>query len=351
LEIHAVFTKRSRLVQITVAVTIFVTATVPVFYNLLPASATASDVGDLGNVGVRLVDIPADSSDDPRAHQYIVDSLMPGTTIKRRIEVSNTTKETVKVSTYAAAASIEKGSFVGAKERTANDLSTWTSLSEGALEVQGHSTADDTVTIKVPKDAAPGESYAIVWAEVSTSGGSGVKLVNRVGIRVYLDVRGNNPAVSSFTVDSMTAARDADGKPVVLAQVHNTGGRAIDLRGTLNLASVAGALKAGPYDAKLGTTVAPGKSEAITVEPKDELADGPWTANLELTSGLLKESSQAEITFPSKTGAAPAAPAHTTGDDGRTTLLVIFVSIGVLLLLAAAIAIILVAKKRRTPVQ
>ncbi|WP_074713846.1 hypothetical protein [Arthrobacter alpinus] len=332
--------------------TIFVTAAVPVLYDPTTAWATTLDATDLGSVGVRLVDIPADTADDPRAHQYIVDSLMPGTTIQRRIEISNTTTESVKVSTYAAAASIEKGSFVGARERTANELSTWTTLSDGVLDLPGQATAEDTVTIAVPKDAAPGETYAIVWAEVSTSGGSGVKLVNRVGIRIYLDVRGDNPAVSSFTVDSMTAERGAEGNPVVRAQVHNTGGRALDLKGTLGLTAVKGALAAGPYEAKLGTTVAPGKSETVTIEPDDDLADGPWTAVLELQSGLLKESSQAEITFPSQPGIAPAAPAHETGDGSNWPMIVIILgSSAALLLLAAGIIIFLLAKKRRTPVQ
>ncbi|MBT2586336.1 hypothetical protein [Arthrobacter sp. ISL-95] len=225
-------------------------------------------------------------------------------------------------------------------------------MSDGTLELPSQSAAENTVTIAVPADAAPGESYAIVWAEVSTSGGDGVKLVNRAGIRIYLDVRGSNPAVSSFTVDSMTAARDAEGKPTVLAQVHNTGGRAIDLKGTLSLTSVSGSLTAGPYTAKLGTTVAPGKSGAVTVGPNDALADGPWTAVLELTSGRLKGSTQAEITFPSKTGTAPPAPTHTTGEDNNWPVPgLILGSLGVLLLLAAGIIIFRAAKKRRHQTQ
>src|SRR5579859_2715811 len=44
-----------------------------------------------GSIGVRLLDVPADTMSNPRAREYIVDNLTPSTTIHRRIVVSNTT--------------------------------------------------------------------------------------------------------------------------------------------------------------------------------------------------------------------------------------------------------------------
>jgi hypothetical protein len=315
-----------------------------VFAPPIAASAIGGSTKDPGNVGVRLLDIPASAANDPRAHAYIVDSLLPGTTITRRIEVSNTTSSSLHVDAFAAAATIQKGSFVGDPGHKANALSSWTTLSQGTLEVKSHSASLDTITIAIPTDAAPGETYAIVWAEVGTAGTGGVKLMNRVGIRIYLDVRGNNPTASSFTVDSMTADRSPSGKPIVLAEVHNTGGRAIDLAGTLRLTSVSGSLTAGPYDARLGTTVAPGQSEPITIEPGDALANGPWKAVLELKSGLLTESSQAVITFPAKPGAGIAVPAHST----TNTLLIPLIGLSVVVIVAGAGIVILLAARRRS---
>jgi hypothetical protein len=337
--------KRLRLVRMTVTVVFLATVTALVFAPPIAASANGGGTGDPGSVGIRLLDIPASAVNDPRAHTYIVDSLLPGTTITRRVEVSNTTANTLHVGAFAAGATIENGSFAGDAGHKANALSSWTTLSQGTLEVKSHSTSVDTITIAVPKDAAPGETYAVVWAQVSTAGDSGVTLVNRVGIRIYLDVRGNNPPASRFTVDSMTAERDQNGKPIVLAEVHNTGGRAIDLTGTLQLTSVSGALTAGPYQAQLGTTVAPGQSESITIEPGDALANGPWTAILELHSGLLKESSQAVLTFPAKPGAKATVPAHPTADN-----LGILVALGFSLLAflaAVGVMILLVMRRRR----
>jgi len=329
----------------TMTVVFLTTVIALTFAPPIAASANVGSTNDPGSVGIRLLDIPADAANDPRARLYIVDSLLPGTTISRRIEVSNTTAGTLRVDAFAAAATIENGSFVGEAGRKANALSSWTTLSQGTLQVKSHSANVDTVTIAIPTDAAPGEKYAIVWAQVSTAGNGGVRLVNRVGIRIYLDVRGNNPPASSFTVDSMTAERGPGGKPIVLAEVHNTGGRAIDLTGTLRLTSVSGSLTAGPYRARLGTTVAPGQSEPITIEPGDDLANGPWTAVLKLQSGLLTESSQAVIKFPAKPGARAACPAHPIADN--LGILVIALSI-VVILVAAGIAILWTRRRKRS---
>src|ERR1700680_1500825 len=55
-----------------------------------PHSASDPMTGP-GSVGVRLLDVPANAVTNPRARDYIVDNLAPGTTIHRRIVVSNTT--------------------------------------------------------------------------------------------------------------------------------------------------------------------------------------------------------------------------------------------------------------------
>ena len=57
-----------------------------------------------GSVGFRLIDAPTDRVQDPRAHIYIVDHLAPGTTIHRRVEVSNGTAQALHIRLYAGAA-------------------------------------------------------------------------------------------------------------------------------------------------------------------------------------------------------------------------------------------------------
>jgi hypothetical protein len=94
-----------------------------------------------------------------------------------------------------------------------------------------HATAIDPVTIKVPKRASSGERFAVVWAEVTAPSPTqtGIRLVNRVGVRTYVSVgKGGLPA-AKFTFDSLAASRSANGDPVVPARVHNVEQPAIDL--------------------------------------------------------------------------------------------------------------------------
>src|ERR1700722_6417904 len=178
--------------------------------SAIPRSASDPATGP-GVVGVRLLDVPADAVNNPRAREYIVDALAPGTTIHRRMEVSNTTTSELQVAIYPAAATISQGSFVGAPGRTVDDLSTWTTVSRPVMDFPAGSTATDTITVAIPATASPGERYAVVWAEVrSAKTGGTIELINRAGIRMYVYVGGTNPA-TSFTVNTVTGQRDPGG--------------------------------------------------------------------------------------------------------------------------------------------
>lgn len=143
--------------------------------------------------------------------------------MRRRIEVLNTTDSTLRVEVYPAAAIITHGSFVGAAGKKRNELSSWTRLRRRTLHVPAHDALRDTVTIAVPRDAAPGERYAVVWAQVRGGRGGGIALVSRTGIRMYLSVGGHNPPAPNFTARTMTAQRGRDGRAIVRAQIINTG--------------------------------------------------------------------------------------------------------------------------------
>src|SRR6202035_4758865 len=202
-----------------------------------------------GSMGVQLLEVPLSAYGDRRARLYIIDHLHPGTINHRRIEISNTTASSLHIVMYPAAAAIRQGAFVGAAAHTPNELSTWTSVLPGASNVPPGGHAIATVTIAVPRDAPSGEQYGVVWAETRSSSpaGGGITRVSRVGIRLYLSSGPGGAPASKFTIDSLTGKRSPDGQPEVLASVHNTGGRALDMSGTLQLSSGPGGLSAGPF--------------------------------------------------------------------------------------------------------
>jgi hypothetical protein len=280
--------------------------------TLLPAAGafgapvtTSPDNGEHTGIGIRLVDAPVATRDDPRARVYIIDHVRPGTTIERRVEVANDTGNATDVSVYPAAAAIKNGSFVGLEGDTPNELVTWTGLSTPHLRLADGAKRMVAVTIDVPSDAAPGEQYAVLWAQTTSRGRGAVTQVSRVGIRVYLSIGPGGEPASAFEIESLTAGRDPSGTPVVAATIHNTGGRALDLRGELTLSDGPGGLSAGPFPVTLGTTLGVRQTDPVTVELDKQLPDGPWKVHLSVTSGLLTEHAQATLTFPTS-GIGPA---------------------------------------------
>lgn len=315
-----------------------------------PATTPGPAAASGGSVGIRIVDIPVAEKDDPRARIYIIDRLAPGTTIKRRIEISNTTAATADVALYPAAANIVAGQFSGATGHTQNTMSSWVSVTPAGLAVAAGKPTMATVTIAIPANAAPGELYGVIWAEVRSQGstgtgtaGSAVQQVNRVGIRIYLSVGPGNAPASNFSIGSVTAERSSSGDPVVVTSVQNTGGRALDMNGSLELTNGPGGLSAGPFPVTLGTTLAVGATGPVITALSKELPAGPWVATITLRSGILSTVAKGTITFP--VSGSAAAVSTDTGSGGIQTW--IYVAVGILVLLAGAGAGVLQRQRLR----
>jgi hypothetical protein len=268
-----------------------------------------------GSVGIRLLDAPVGRAADPRARLYVVDHVRPGATVRRRVELANGTGRPVRLGLYAAGAEVQRGRFRFLDGRAANELAGWTRVRPGQVTVPARGTATATVTIAVPADASAGERYAVVWAELprSVPTGGGVSAVNRVGVRVYLSVGSGGEPPSRFVIESVTAERAGDGRPVVVVRVRNSGGRALDLSGELRLSGGPGGLRAGPFPVQLGTTLGVGDSGFVRVPLDPAVPDGPWRVRITLRSGAAEERAGSTATFPARTGSAgaevPATPA------------------------------------------
>ncbi len=120
--------------------------------------------------GIRLVDVPVDEADNPRAYRYIIDHLNPGITIHRRVQIANLTPSAARITLYPDAAIIRDGSFVGDAGQTPSDLTTWITLSRHSVSLAPHARAMVTVTIQVPRTASPGNLYGVIWAQETNLG-------------------------------------------------------------------------------------------------------------------------------------------------------------------------------------
>jgi len=290
-----------------------------------------------GSIGLQLLDAPAAGRGDPRAQLYVVDHVAPGTTIRRRVRLTNTTASTVRVAMYAGDAAIRHGAFLGAAGRGRGEPSSWAGIVPAVSRLRAGGGATATVTVRVPDDAAPGERYGIAWAEVRDAavGDGRITQVSRVGIRLYISVGPGAAPAADFAIEAVRAARSADGLPMVVATVRNTGGRALDMNGTVRLARGPGGLSAGPFPARLGTTLAIGDTERVTTVLDRKMPSGPWVARVTMRSGVLERRAHATISFPG--GETPA--------DHR--LVVVVVGLGLLLLLMLLAAAAALRRRRR----
>ncbi len=251
---------------------------------------------------------------------------------------------------YPDAATVANGSFLVAAGQTRNELTSWTTVtpSVGTLPAHGHVVL--TVTIAVPRDVQSGERYGAILAEVPPAPpkkANELAVGARVGIRIYLSVNLHGEPVTDFAIDSLTALRTKDGLPEVKSQVHNIGGRAVDLSGTLTLDGGPGGLRAGPYPVALGTTLGVGQTAPVTIPLDRQLPAGPWHAVLRLSSGPVTHAVEGTITFPTAPGTSATPVAVKPLPLTKRRAVMIPVAGGLLGLLALAFLLFLLWRRRR----
>jgi hypothetical protein len=289
------------------------------------AASTGASTSALGTIGIRLVPIRGGLPESPLSNSYIVDRLSPGASLVRTVEIDNDTINLANVSIYVAGADVVQGSFLFSPGSTADELSSWSSLRTGSVQLAPHSQTFDTVTIRVPRDASSGEQHAVVWASVSAPppSGRGITLVSRVGVRMYVAIGPGGAPPSKFTLGMLSATRSTSGKVQLAARIYNTGKSTLDLNGRLTLSHGPNAIRAGPFLVKAGVLLAPGRSELATVLFGSRFPPGPWRVDLNIKSGFLSHSTIATMTFPHRF----ATKATTKKEELSVALFIVLISL------------------------
>ncbi len=278
---------------------------------IIPAAvggAVANAIVAPPSFGTRLVDVPVSEAHNPRALQAIIDDLRPGTVIRRRILIANNEPQTSHFAVYPDGARIRNGSFTGDAGETRNELTTWISIQHGRVTLGPDKTVMDLVTIRVPRVATRGEHYGVIWVQQSAraKGGHGVAVteVNRVGIPIYLAVS-HGALPTKYAITAIAGHRSPQGQPVLTARISNTGGRAVNLSGTVSLTNGPGGTSGGPFPSRTVVTLAPGQSGTLIFLAGKRLPDGPWLATVTAVSGLNKVTASATVDF---SGHVPGRP-------------------------------------------
>ena len=290
--------------------------------------------------GIKLLQAPASEAGDPRADIYIIDHLNPGADISRNFQVSNTGSNTITLSLYPAAAAVSGGTFKFAAGHTQNEMTTWVHLNKSTVTLAPHTAATVTATVDVPKDATAGNDDGVIWAEQDAKGPGNVNLVSRVGIRMYLNIGPGGAPAAGFTVGTPTTSSGPNGTHLVSVPVNNTGGRAVDVRGSMSLTNGPGGLQAGPFNPQSMDTLAPGQSHPVTFALSSKLPEGPWQATFTFKSDLITKTEKVTLNLAS----GPATTAKS-----RKNFPIVPVAGGIGLFLILAVGAFFILRHRRTP--
>ncbi|HXP56151.1 MAG TPA: hypothetical protein VN847_14400 [Streptosporangiaceae bacterium] len=290
--------------------------------------------------GIKLLQAPASEAGDPRADIYIIDHLNPGADISRNFQVSNTGSNTITLSLYPAAAAVSGGTFKFAAGHTQNEMTTWVHLNKSTVTLAPHTAATVTATVDVPKDATAGNDDGVIWAEQDAKGPGNVNLVSRVGIRMYLNIGPGGAPAAGFTVGTPTTSSGPNGTHLVSVPVNNTGGRAVDVRGSMSLTNGPGGLQAGPFNPQSMDTLAPGQSHPVTFALSSKLPEGPWQATFMFKSDLITKTEKVTLNLAS----GPATTAKS-----RKNFPIVPVAGGIGLFLILAVGAFFILRHRRTP--
>lgn len=131
------------------------------------------------------------------SNSWFVYKLDAGLSKNDSLRVINNKPETVVVKLYAVdATTTSDGSFALLMEDAPReDVGSWVKLAANEVEIPANSEKSVPFTITVPKDADVGDHMGgIIMQEVEGAGkamsGTGVKIVTRVGVRIYETVPG-----------------------------------------------------------------------------------------------------------------------------------------------------------------
>ena len=318
-----------------------VAGTAPAIGPAVAVAAVHPHTSPVPGFGARLVDVPVSEANNPRGLRYIIDYLPTGTTIHRRIMILNSEKRTAHFTVYPDAAHISDELFIGDAGKTRSELTGWISVQHPEVTLGPGASVMDMVTIKVPAGATRGEHYGAIWvqqaADVRAASGFQVKEVDRIGVRIYLAVGQGGAPPTNFAIISITGHLSAKGQLSILADVDNTGGRAVDLSGTASLTGGPGGTSAGPFPARQIITLAPGQSGTMSFTPPKTLPHGRWQAKVTVVSGITTSTGTQTIQFGALVASSAALP------------VMAWAGLAVVLVLVVAFIVVRRARQRRVP--
>ncbi|MCD0449012.1 DUF916 domain-containing protein [Actinocorallia sp. API 0066] len=226
----------------------------------------------------------------PTGRDYFSYAAAPGATIQDTVGITNRGTEKLTFKVYATDAfNTADGSFaLLTADRKPDDVGSWITLNKRTFTVKPGKRVDVPFTVRVPKNATPGDHSGGVLAAVTqqetTGGGQKVNVDRRVAARLHLRV--NGPTTSALKVDRITASHDGplvgNRKVKVSYRVTNTGNIRLTARAHVYTEALFTWPQGTPADRDIPELL-PGSSYTFTDEISGVLPAGPLKAAVRLT--------------------------------------------------------------------
>lgn len=258
---------------------------------LAPTSAHAEDNGAWSVAPTP----PKGGSSTPR--DYFIVEGDPGTKIKDKVRIQNWTDKTLTFHLYGADGfNTEQDGFFALKGYTAKmtGVGSWVKPLVNQVTVAGQTQVDVPVSIKIPKDATPGDHAGgvvamnlAVEALKKTNNGMKVGIQRAVGARAYIRVSGATTPALAISKVSLAHDRGAlpwsgSGRGVVTYTVKNTGNVRLSPKATVTLSGIMG--EASKVVRPQIADLLPGQKVTLRQKVKGVPRMGKVTAKVSLTT-------------------------------------------------------------------
>ncbi|MET9380550.1 DUF916 domain-containing protein [Streptomyces sp. NPDC002928] len=271
----------------------------------LAVTAAPAHAADNGSWSV----YPASSAVAARPYFYL--SADPGQTIEDKVVVANKTGRPLTFRLYAADAynTDRDGGFAvrAAKERM-RGVGAWAKPARSRVTVPAHKSVSVPFTLRVPKDAEPGDHPGAVVAldeRVDAGGGSlAVGVQRAVGARVYLRVSG--PTLPAISVEDVHVTHHqplvpglGDSTATISYTLHNTGNVTLDPKVELRARGLFGRTLLARELTKIPSELLPGQRVRLSE---------PWHGAPQLDRGDVTLTASAQDTRESASASFFALP-------------------------------------------
>lgn len=231
-----------------------------------------------GGLGIYPNESEVDKSNS-RTKAWFIYTLEPGETKEGKVDIINTSEESIEVKVYPVdAVTTKDGAFAPQPEdREKIDVGAWIRLAESEIFLGPKETKTVDFTVKVPENAEVGDHIGAIIAQAKelpeVGGGTAMRVVTRIGSRMYITIPGDIVKELKFTEFTW---EKIDGKIIFSLTFVNNGNVRIIPKGEIKITNIFG--KAVDTIKILEREVFPKKEITVPVEWEKVLALGKFTA-------------------------------------------------------------------------